>query len=398
MPQPRVYEAILREQFATLRQMAFVAGPRQVGKTTVARQVANAYFNWDNADHRRVILAGPKAVAEEAGLTRLRADVPVIAFDEIHRHGKWKAFLKGFFDTYSEQCRVVVTGSSRLDVFRRGGDSLMGRYFLHHMHPLSVGELLEPVVPVQPVRSPRRIDDDAWASLQLHGGYPEPWLRADSRFTTRWRRIRLQQLLREDVRDLTRVQELAQLETLGLLLTERSGQQIVLSNLAADVGTSVDTVRRWLSVLTGLHHGFLVRPWTRNVTRSLRKEPRWYLRDWSGVEDEGARAETLVACHLLKAVEMWTDLGLGQFDLFYLRDKEKREVDFVVIRNRKPWFLVDVKASDERLSPWLEHFQQQTRAEHAFQVVLGLPFVDADCFSRRAPTVIPARTFLSQLP
>ncbi|MCC6765380.1 MAG: DUF4143 domain-containing protein [Deltaproteobacteria bacterium] len=156
-------------------------------------------------------------------------------------------------------------------------------------------------------------------------------------------------------------------------------------------------LRRWVDTLTALHHGFLVRPWFKNVAKSLRKEPKWYATDWSGIADPGQRAETFVACHLLKAVQGWSDLGLGTYELRYLRDKEKREVDFVVIRDRKPWFLVEVKHADTSLSPSLAHFQRQTGARHAFQAVLEEPFVDADCFTRRDPCVVPARTLLSQL-
>jgi uncharacterized protein len=147
-----------------------------------------------------------------------------------------------------------------------------------------------------------------------------------------------------------------------------------------------------------MHHGFAVRPWFKNVARSLRKEPKWFARDWSGIADEGRRAETLVACHLLKAVQGWTDLGLGTYDLAYVRDKEKREVDFLVVRDRKPWMLVEAKHADEHLSPHLAHYQRALDVPHAFQVVLSSPFVSSDCFApHRGPTVVPARTFLSQL-
>lgn len=159
----------------------------------------------------------------------------------------------------------------------------------------------------------------------------------------------------------------------------------------------MDTMKRWVDLLGKLHYGFLVRPWFANVTKALRKEPKWFLRDWSGIADPGARAETLVACHLLKAVEGWTDLGLGDFELRYLRDKQKREVDFLVVKDQRPWFLVEVKASDTRLSPALAHFQAQVAAPHAFQVVLDLPFQDVDCFTTRQPVVVPALTLLSQL-
>jgi predicted AAA+ superfamily ATPase len=140
----------------------------------------------------------------------------------------------------------------------------------------------------------------------------------------------------------------------------------------------------------------LLRPWIRNVSSSLRKEPKWYVRDWSAVDDAGKRFETFVACHLLKAVQGWTDLGLGDFELRYLRDKQQREVDFVVVRDGKPWFLVEAKHRDTRLSPALQHFQEMTQAPHAFQVVEELPYVDANPYTHRAPMVVPARTLLSQ--
>jgi predicted AAA+ superfamily ATPase len=273
----------------------------------------------------------------------------------------------------------------------------MGRYFLYHMHPLSLAELRRSAETPELHRPPGEIPKREFEALWEHGGYPEPFVKRDVRFSNRWRRLRQQQLLREDVRDLTRVQELGQIEVLGALLASRSAGQIVYSNLAREVKVSVDTMRRWLEVLCSLHWGFLVRPWYRNVESALRKEPKWFLRDWSGVRDPGARAETFVACHLLKAAENWTDLGLGQFELRYLRDKQKREVDFVMVRDDEPWFLVEVKASQQELAPALSHFQAQTRAALAFQVTLDLAYADADCFARKKPVLVPARTFLSQL-
>ena len=152
-----------------------------------------------------------------------------------------------------------------------------------------------------------------------------------------------------------------------------------------------------METLCSLHYGFLLRPWFQNVAKGLRKEPRWFLRDWAEVADAGARAETLIACHLLKAVDAWNDLGLGRYELRYLRDKQQREVDFVVIRDRKPWFLVEVKHAETKLSPTLAYYQTQLKVPHAFQVVLDLPYEAADCFTVKTPVVVPARTFLSQL-
>jgi predicted AAA+ superfamily ATPase len=396
----RVYDVMLAEHLQQRRQMAFVAGPRQVGKTTTCRGVGTVYFDWDSPEHARLMVSGPEAVARAAGLDRLPdvSRLPVLVFDELHKYPHWKKFLKGFFDRYEHQCRIVVTGSSRLDAYRRGGDSLMGRYFLFRMHPVTVAEWLNQELPGSAlIRKPRPIDEAAWKALWQFGGFPEPLLSADERFSTRWQGLRHAQLFKEDARDLTRIQDLALLDIMGRLLDERSGQQLVYGNLARDVGVSPATAKMWVETLCALHAGFLVRPWFKNVSSALRKEPKWYVRDWSVITDAGKRFETMVAVHLLKAVEGWTDLGYGNFSLHYVRDKQKREVDFLVVRDGQPWFLVDAKVGETTLSPSLHHFQRQTGAAHAFQVVQELPFVDADCFSRSAPVVVPARTFLSQL-
>ncbi len=394
---PRLYTALLRDHLERHRQMALVSGPRQVGKTTVCRSLGEAYLDWDNTDDRRQFLRGPAALARVLALDRLRARPPIAVFDELHKHSKWKTLLKGFFDTYGSRVRVLVTGSSRLDVFRRGGDSLMGRYLLYRMHPWSVGECTRTDLPAQEIQPSAELGAADWDALWEHGGFPEPFLRRDSRFTRRWRSLRQEQLSREDLRDVAHITDLGTMEILMQLLAERSGQQLVYSNLAQEIQVSVDTVKRWIDLLNRMHYGFLVRPWFANVAKALRKEPKWFLRDWCGVADDGARAETLIACHLLKSVEGWTDLGFGDFELRYLRDKQKREVDFLVVRDRKPWFLVEAKLADAALSPALAHFQMQTKASHAFQVVMKLAYEGADCFGVQKPVVVPARTFLSQL-
>ena len=394
---PRLYTAILADHLERHRQMALVSGPRQVGKTTTCRSVSNEYLNWDNADDRRLLLRGPASIAQALKLDVLRAELPVATLDELHKYTKWKSLLKGFFDSYGDRVRLIITGSSRIDVFRRGGDSLMGRYFLYRMHPWSVAESLRTGLPQKEVYAPEEIRSADWDALWEHGGFPEPFLRRDTRFTRRWRSLRYEQLSREDLREMAVVSDLGTLETLMQILAENSGQQLIYSNLAHEIQVSVDTVKRWIDLLARLHYGFLVRPWFRNVAKSLRKEPKWFLRDWSGVMEDGARAETLVACHLLKAVESWTDLGFGDFELRYLRDKQKREVDFLVVKDRRPWFLVEVKMSDQTLSPSLGYFQIQTNAQHAFQAVMNLPYEHADCFRVHRPVVVAAKTFLSQL-
>ena len=394
---PRLYTEVLTDHLRRHRQMALVSGPRQVGKTTGCRSISDAYLNWDNIDDRRRLLRGPAALAEALQLDQLRARAPIAVLDELHKYTKWKTLLKGFFDTYGDRVRLIVTGSSRIDIFRRGSDSLMGRYLLYRMHPFSVGESLRTAVPSKELQPPSEIATSDWDALWEHGGFPEPFFRRDSRFTRRWRSLRQEQLSHEDLREVAQVNDLGTMETLMQLLAERSAQQLVYSSLAREIQVSVDTVKRWIDLLARLHYGFMVRPWFANVAKALRKEPKWFQRDWSGLADDGARAETFVACHLLKAVEGWTDLGFGDFDLRYLRDKQKREVDFLVVRDRKPWFLTEVKLSETNLAPSLAYFQGQTKAAHAFQVVMSLAYQPADCFAIHRPVVVPAKSFLSQL-
>jgi uncharacterized protein len=394
---PRLYTEVLTDHLRRHRQMALVSGPRQVGKTTACRSISDAYLNWDNIDDRRRLLRGPAALAEALQLDQLRTRAPIAVLDELHKYTKWKALLKGFFDTYGDRVRLIVTGSSRIDIFRRGSDSLMGRYLLYRMHPFSVGESLRTAVPSKELQPPAEIATSDWDALWEHGGFPEPFFRRDSRFTRRWRSLRQEQLSHEDLREVAQVTDLGTMETLMQLLSERSAQQLVYSSLAREIQVSVDTVKRWIDLLARLHYGFMVRPWFANVAKALRKEPKWFQRDWSGLADDGARAETFVACHLLKAVEGWTDLGFGDFELRYLRDKQKREVDFMVVRDRKPWFLIEVKLSETSLAPFLAYFQGQTKAAHAFQVVMSLAYQPGDCFAIHRPVVVPAKSFLSQL-
>lgn len=211
------------------------------------------------------------------------------------------------------------------------------------------------------------------------------------------RAIRKDQLFREDLRDGTRIQELGQLELLAELLRSQAAESMDYQSLSKKVGVSVDTVRRWLEVLKSFYYCFSIQPWSKNITRSLIKEPKLYLWDWSLVDEEGHRNENLVASHLLKAIHFWNDRGLGEYGLHYLRTKDKIETDFLVTKNRRPWFLVEVKTKAKGISPALYHFQKETKAPHAFQVAFDLPFVHKSCFEEQKPILVPAQTFLSQL-
>ncbi len=398
----RIYQEVLRRHLSRYRQMVFMMGPRQTGKTTLSLEASgeylnHSYFNWDNPAEKLLFLEGVKAIAKQAGLDQLHAEKPVLVFDEIHKFGKWKNFLKGFFDLYEKTARIIVTGSSKLDIYKRGGDSLMGRYFYYRIHPLSVAEIVSPEWTETELRSPRAISDEDWTALLMHGGFPEPFLQRSSHFSRRWKSTRKEQLFREDIRDGTRIQELAQLELLADLLLSQAAQAMDYFSLSKKVGVSADTIRRWIKVLKSFYYCFSIQPWSKNVARSLIKEPKLYLWDWSLIEDEGQRHENLVASHLLKAVHYWTDLGLGEFDLYYLRTKDQHEVDFLVTKEKKPWFLVEVKTKAKGLNSALYRFLEETNASHAFQVAFDLPFIQKDCFEEKGPILVPARTFLSQL-
>lgn len=401
----RLYENLLAQHFADkhYKQMLFLAGPRQVGKTTISLSAQTlspnlTYLNWDNQDHRKIILEGPRAVESFIGLKKIDVSKPLVIFDEIHKYRLWKTFLKGFFDTYQDKVKIIVTGSSKLDVYRTEGDSMMGRYFPYRVHPLSVAECLRTEIKEEITQLPKAIDSDVFETLLQFGGFPEPFLNKSIQFSKRWKRLRNEQLFRGDIRDSSRIQEIDQLEILAELLKHQAGQLTNYTNLANKVKVSVDTIRRWINTLSVFYYCFVIRPWTKNITRSLLKEPKIYLWDWSDLDDIGMRAENFVASHLLKAVHYWTDQGFGSYDLYFLRDKEKREVDFVVTKDEKPWMLVEVKNSDDnKISRHLEMFQGQTNAEHAFQVVMNMDYVPVDCFSCREPVIVPAKTLLSQL-
>lgn len=399
----RTYEKVIEEHLAKTRQMLFLMGPRQVGKTTTSLEASSLnrnhyYLNWDETAHRLLIVEGQEAVAKHMGLDKLQKEMPIIVFDEIHKFIKWKDFLKGFFDVYGKKTKILVTGSARLDILKYGGDSLMGRYFLYRLHPLSIREILDTSLSDEEIREPMQISEDEIQRLLQFGGFPEPFIQQSKHFYNRWKKLRSKQFFQEDLNDITNIQELGQLQILAEFLKGQAGQLINYNDLAKKVHVSEETIRRWIETLKALYYCFSVQPWSKNVTRSLLKNPKIYLWDWSMVKDTGKKLENFVASHLLKAVHFWTDRGFGDYDLYFLRDKEKREVDFLVTKDDVPWFMVEVKTSSNNgLSKALFHFQKQIKAPHAFQVAFDLPYIDQDCFSENQPIIVPASTFLSQL-
>jgi predicted AAA+ superfamily ATPase len=375
-------------------RMVFLSGPRQVGKTSLARSVLEevspgnrVYLNWDHPRDR-------------ATIRKLAWDrtAPVAVLDEVHKYPRWKRLVKGFHDLEGKRQRLLVTGSARLDVYRRGGDSLFGRYARQRLHPLTVGEIVREGKP--PSRSVL-LDPGAWATasapapaevlqgLLSLGGFPEPFLRGSARFAGRWRLLRRDLLLRQDLRDLTQVRDLAGVEYLHDRVLERVGSPLSLNSLREDLEVDHKTVKHWVDVLERLFLVFRVRPHAGSLARTLRKEAKVYSYDWSDAPEGGARFESLVGSHLLKLCHWLADVEGVRVDLHYVRDREKREVDFLLVKERKPWVLVEAKVSDQSPSPALAYFRSRLGVPFAFQVV-------AQGEARR--DVVPAGRFLAGLP
>jgi hypothetical protein len=362
---PRYLSAPVTADALANHRMAFISGPRQVGKTTLARgllQTAQNYFSWDDAGFRRAWSRSPRTTLEGRGAG------PVV-LDEIHKDRRWKPRLKGWWDTDGPADGVIVTGSARLDLYRRGGDSLSGRYLPYRLHPFTVAERAAPPAPDAILATTKpvfRFDD-----LLRLGGFPEPLLGASEAKAARWSRLRLERLLREDVRDLRAVEDLAGLQVLADLLPERVGSLLSVNSLREDVGAAYATVRSWIQVFEALYHCFLVRPYSKRVVRAIRNAPKLYLFDVLRIprEQSGARLENLAALHLLKACHYWTDTALGEFELRYVRDKQQREVDFLILRDGRPWMLVECKSGETEPSAALTHFAGQLGVTRLFQLV-----------------------------
>lgn len=400
----RLYHDFILNHFKKYDKMLFIMGPRQIGKTTAAKNTGIEddfyYFNWDDSEDRGKIIQGTKEIANTVGLPGEAAKTKIIVFDEIHKYGKWKTFIKGFYDKYhTPDTKIIVTGSARLDTYRKGGDSLMGRYFKLRMHQFSVGELLDPSLRDSGIRgNSEPISQDLYDRLLTYGGFPEPLSKSDSQFYTLWRSNRDQQLFREDVRDIANVKEISQIEVLAEFIRLQVGQLVSYTSFANKVNISIETVKRWITILKSLYYCFEIRPWSTNISRSLIKEPKLFVWDWSLIDDVGSKHENFIASHLMKAIHYWEDRGFGKYGLYFLRTKDKREVDFLVVKDNQPWFLVEVKTSDTKeLSKNLEYFQKKTGAKHAFQVICNLDYRSLNCFDYTHPIIVPAKTFLSQL-
>ncbi|MFT3742263.1 MAG: ATP-binding protein [Gammaproteobacteria bacterium] len=401
----RIYQPIIRQHLAKFQKMVFLTGPRQIGKTVLSQACTAGYpnvlyLNWDNIQHKEMILSGIEKIFSQFSTDALQTESrpPIIIFDEIHKYANWKNLLKGYYDTIKAHCQIIVTGSAKLNVYRRGGDSMLGRYFLYRIHPLTVAEIAGRDDFKQETIAPKSISTQDWTNLLHYGGFPEPYLQADDNFYQRWSNLKQEQIFQEDLRELSKIHDLSRLELLAYLLTQQVGSTTKYSELAKKARVTEPTIRHWIEILRNVYYCFSITPWSQNLSRSLLKEPKIYLWDWSALRDPGARLENLVASHLHKAIHFWTDIGLGKYSLHYLRDKDKHEVDFLVTKNQVPWLMVEVKSSDNtRLSPNLEHFNRQLKVPHVLQVAERLPFVNHDCFELKKPMIVPLQTLLGQL-
>lgn len=403
----RVYQAVIKRHLKDFEQMAFLSGPRQAGKTTIARHIfadyKGIYLNWDLVEDREKILSPPQNLLRSLNLQVASSQEPLIIFDEIHKYLHWKNYLKGLYDYthWHKKVSILVTGSARLDIYKKGSDSLMGRYFPYRVHPLSVREATTQPADMQleeAIQTPIKPDNDLYEALWQFGGFPEPFLRQSARFHKQWTGLRFQQLFREDIRDLSAIREIDQMELLAYTLQQQTGQLVNYSSLAKKIRVADQTIRRWIAILDSFFFCFSIAPWSRNIPRSLLKDPKIYLWDWSIIRDEGSRFENFIASHLLKACHFWTDTGLGQYELFFVRTKDGKEVDFLITRDAEPWLLVEAKLGHTTtLSKSLAYFHEQLATQHAFQVVYDMSYIDKSCFDYTTPTIVPAATFLSQL-
>lgn len=367
-------------EIALLRnKMAFISGPRQVGKTTLAKLLKKHfdlmhYENFDDNKFKKTWITNPQKSIESFPLEKIHQK-NLLILDEIHKSKFWKQKIKGLYDVYNEQICFVVTGSARLNVYKKGGDSLLGRYFHFRLNPLSLAELCLSITdgPDHLIKNlmntPNENNHQAiLEDLVSFGGFPEVYFAKNKKILNLWRKGRLEKIIREDLRDLTRIHETIQVETLASLLPGKVGSPISISNLRNDLEVSFETVKRWLIALSELYYSFEIKPYSKSIARAIKKEPKIYLYDWSEVENLGSRYENLIAVHLLKACQFWEDTGEGVFELSYLRDKEKREVDFLILKNKKPWFSVECKLTGSNLDTGYQKFQKILNIPH-FQVV-----------------------------
>jgi len=360
-----LYQIAFAEQWG--RQMRFITGPRQSGKTTLARQALDAegsgklYYLWDLRSVRQRYKANELFFTADA----LPVKKPLwVCFDEIHKMPKWKNILKAIFDETHEKYHFIVTGSAKLDVAKRAGDSLAGRYFAFHLMPLVLGEITGKAEVISKVpasahefvetclqNSSANKEQHVLLHLLEYGGFPEPFLRQSRPFYARWARDYQETVIREDIGALTRIIDREYIHDLYNLLPGMTGSPLSVSSLASHLQISPITAKNYLRRLEDFFLVFSIRPYSRNIKRSLLKSGKYYLYDWPRIADPGARFENYVACEIKTRLMLWGDASGDQYGLFYIRNKQKQETDFLITKNGEPWLLVEAKLSDGFIEP-----------------------------------------------
>jgi len=361
-----LYENIW-ERLSAHKQMVFVAGPRQAGKTTFTQILAedfnnSLYFNWDILDEKRKLIENPSFYEE---VHRKDNSVPLIIFDELHKYSNWKNYLKSVYDRDKGSYKFVVSGSGRLDMYQKGGDSLAGRYFIFYLWPFTLAELagnnltFEQFLsnPIE-VRAFPPETQLIWKNLSQFTGFPDPYLDGTSEFYRIWSNTYRKQLLREDIRDLASLRNIEDVEILFSLLPSKIGSPLSMASLSRDVHVSFDSVRNWIEIFENFFIVFRIAPWTRKISRAITKERKLYLFDYAGIDSPAAKFENMVALELFRAVSNWNDLGLGNFSLHYLRNRDREEVDFLISNNQNPLLLIETKLSNDDASKSLVKFQK----------------------------------------
>lgn len=312
------------------KKIVLLTGPRQSGKTTLSKMLSNNfdYLNFDNPEHRLGLI--------ERSWDRSK---DLIIFDELHKLKNWKSWIKGIYDTEGVQPRIIVTGSAKLDTYRKVGDSLAGRFFQFRLHPLDLKE-------IKKINNPDNLQTVLEQLLDT-GGFPEPYLEGNRRFYNRWKRSHLDIILKQDMIDLENVREVTSIETLIQLLRKRVGSPVSYTSLAQDLQCSDKTVKRWLTILENMYIIFRIGPFHRNIARSILKAPKYYFYDTGQViGDSGIKLENLTACALLKEIHYIEDCYGEQEQIYYLKTKDNREIDFFVIRDEAPFLMIEVKWTD----------------------------------------------------
>jgi predicted AAA+ superfamily ATPase len=350
------------------RKMVFIGGPRQVGKTTLSKGLVKKfdYLNWDiNTDRERILNQNFKS-----------ADLWV--FDEIHKYKTWRNYLKGIFDHFGKSQKILVTGSAKLDVLRKGGDSLQGRYHFIRMHTLTVDEL-------------KTTSSNDFIDLFKLGGFPEPFFEGNSTTANRWTREYRQTLVRQEVATNEAIQDLGNLELMVNRLPELVGSPLSINALREDLQLSHKTVTRWLDTLERLYCLFRLPPYGSPHIKAVKKEQKLYLYDWNAIKNEGIRFENMVACHLLKWTHFQQDTLGQEIELRYCKDVENREMDFVLLENQKPVMFIETKLSDVDVTDSTRYLSSKHPGVATYQIYLK---GKKDYVNKNGIRVMPALKFL----